>query len=622
MYLFSQSPSHNYYALMINIDWFQPYTHVQYSVGAIYATILNLPRNIRNKTENVMLIGVIPGPHEPSKNVDSFIEPLVEELKRLWLGEHMKVHGFSEEKLVRCALIGVACDLPAGRKLCGFLSFNARLGCTRCWKEFPGSVGYQDFSGFDREKWKHRELSQHRQTVDKLLQCKTKCQVSELESSTGFRVTALLKLPYFNPSRMLVIDPMHNLFLGTAKHFIKSVWLERGIISYDQFQLIQSRIDRTVVPSDIGRIPYKISSGFSSFTADQFKNWVVYFSLLTVRGLLKDDDLECWRHFVLCCRLLCAKAITSENIKLADALLLQFCKRTQRMYGQTIITPNMHLHSHLEECITDYGPSHSFWLFSFERFNGLLGKQPNNNRSIEVQLMSRFLRDTHQISLPLPKDFSRDFAALFSQNRRIVGTISETYLHPSPFSIETTLHWDIESLSYIQLPSHSIRAAFTVTERDNLEKLYSILYKVPLPLVKVDQIFLKYKSISMYGKQIGTHHSRSSNSSIVMCFWHPTFTSLASTPSQERPARINYFAKHTVTIHEKTLTHLMFSASWFKCHPQQNALGKPVSVWECDLFDLPNLVPVQFIRKRTVSLVDHLDNMSGNALYVIPCIDF
>ena len=34
------------YAFMMNLDFFQPYKHVQYSMGAIYLTILNLPRSV------------------------------------------------------------------------------------------------------------------------------------------------------------------------------------------------------------------------------------------------------------------------------------------------------------------------------------------------------------------------------------------------------------------------------------------------------------------------------------------------------------------------------------------------------------------------------------------------
>lgn len=50
---------------MLNLDFFQPYKHVQYSLGAIYMTVLNLPRSDRNKIENVILVGLIPGPNEP-----------------------------------------------------------------------------------------------------------------------------------------------------------------------------------------------------------------------------------------------------------------------------------------------------------------------------------------------------------------------------------------------------------------------------------------------------------------------------------------------------------------------------------------------------------------------------
>ena len=34
------------------------------------------------------------------------------------------------------------------------------------------------------------------------------------------------------------------------------------------------------VPSDIGRIHYKIEHAFHSFTADQYKTWVVHYSII------------------------------------------------------------------------------------------------------------------------------------------------------------------------------------------------------------------------------------------------------------------------------------------------------------------------------------------------------
>ena len=43
------------FGLMMNIDWFQPYRHLTYSVGVMYLTIMNLRRSLRYKRENILL---------------------------------------------------------------------------------------------------------------------------------------------------------------------------------------------------------------------------------------------------------------------------------------------------------------------------------------------------------------------------------------------------------------------------------------------------------------------------------------------------------------------------------------------------------------------------------------
>ena len=76
----------NLLGLLINVNWFQPYKHVTYSVGVIYAVVINLPRCLRFKDENVVIIGVIPGSHEPKKHINSYIGLLVSELLQLQRG--------------------------------------------------------------------------------------------------------------------------------------------------------------------------------------------------------------------------------------------------------------------------------------------------------------------------------------------------------------------------------------------------------------------------------------------------------------------------------------------------------------------------------------------------------
>jgi len=42
---------------------------------------------------------------------------------------------------------------------------------------------------------------------------------------------------------------------------------------------------------------------------------------------------------------------------------------------------------------------HAFWLFPFERYNGIPEDQPTNNRSVELQLMRYFQKDNASINL-------------------------------------------------------------------------------------------------------------------------------------------------------------------------------------------------------------------------------
>lgn len=381
----------NNIAFMLNIDWFQPFKHRTYSIGVLYLAIVNLPRAIRFKRENIILVGLIPGPKEPSLDLNTYLSPLVSDLLALWDGVIISTAD-SGSQLIRCALICVGCDLPAGRKTCGFLSYTANLGCSRCYCNFgTGIFGKQDYSGFNRASWKLRSNQQHRRDVNAIQACVTKSEKKIKVSSLGCRYSSLLQLPYFDAVRMLVIDPMHNLYLGTAKYIFSRIWVNRNIIDPSSLLVINKRITSLSVPPEVrfNSLPACMQYP-ASLTAEQWMLWVNYYSLYCLYEVIPQEDVECWRHFVLASRLLCKQRITADEIKVADALLLSFCRRYQLLYGPDSVTPNIHLHAHLTECIEDYGPMSSFWLFSFERFNGILGDEPTNNRSTtDVKVYAR-----------------------------------------------------------------------------------------------------------------------------------------------------------------------------------------------------------------------------------------
>ena len=97
------------YLLTLNLDWFQPFTHVEYSVGAIYLALQNLPQEERYKEENIVLVGMLPGPSEPKLTVNSYLAPLVEDLKAAWLNGIKVKTSDGSEITIRLALTCVAC---------------------------------------------------------------------------------------------------------------------------------------------------------------------------------------------------------------------------------------------------------------------------------------------------------------------------------------------------------------------------------------------------------------------------------------------------------------------------------------------------------------------------------
>lgn len=111
--------------VMMNLDWFNPFENSEYSLGAMYFAFLNLPRKDRFKWENILLLGIIPGPKEPTLTINTYLEPLVKDLNTFWEGVYLECEngGF-----YRIALLCISSDIPATRKCCGFVGFAANKG--------------------------------------------------------------------------------------------------------------------------------------------------------------------------------------------------------------------------------------------------------------------------------------------------------------------------------------------------------------------------------------------------------------------------------------------------------------------------------------------------------------
>ena len=408
---------------------------------------------------------------------------------------------------------------------------------------------------------------------------------------------------------MLCIDPMHNLFLGTGKRML-SIWIENELLSRKDFCGIQQFVDDIIVPADIGRIPLKIESSFAGFKADQFKTWITIFSIPALFNVLPTEHLECWRHFVLACRILCKQSLSSCDINLADALLMQFCRRVERLYGNSVVTPNMHLHGHLKDAFLDYGPAQEIWLFSFERYNG---KMPTNNRSIESQLMQRFLRDNYANSFAFPEEFKENFSSLLTISDEVVGSVCDT-LVTSNFVL---------SLKYF-------RAVF---DSDCVAVLRQLYYKVfpdnHITSLSGNSIFVKYMSLTLKGRLLSCC-GRRRHPFIVQALWNedlygtpPTTLPEPHQPNSHfRPVYVHYFVKAFFVVDDVQSSLILVYVSWLFPHPQRYALGKPCEIW-CNAmyesFGVHSFVPLNNVVCRCAHGV--MEYNGENVRLVVPLVE-
>ena len=132
----------------------------------MYLSLNNLPRTLRYKRENIVIVGIIQGPKEPKLTINSCLMPLVQDLEEFWAGVNIHCSNYVLDILcIWAAVICCACDIPATWKACGFVSHSAKLGCSKCLKQFPSEniagTKRTDYSGFDKATWPPRNLQVH-----------------------------------------------------------------------------------------------------------------------------------------------------------------------------------------------------------------------------------------------------------------------------------------------------------------------------------------------------------------------------------------------------------------------------------------------------------------------------
>jgi hypothetical protein len=212
-------------AFLMHVDFFNPNgvreRGVHNSIGIITLANLNLPECLRYQPENIYL-AIIPGPHEPTaEQINYFIKPIIDEFKIGWEPGFRVSHTASspnDGRDVNVALVLSLNDLPAARKASGFAGPTSHFICTRC-----ALHGRDNFYNVDFENWCLRDAAELRQKAEEWRDATTLRERKDIFKSYGVRWSEFWRLSYWDPSQMLVIDPMHCLLEGLVHYHCRTV---------------------------------------------------------------------------------------------------------------------------------------------------------------------------------------------------------------------------------------------------------------------------------------------------------------------------------------------------------------------------------------------------------------
>ena len=355
----------------------------------------------QNIDSALFISGIIPGPHEPRIDINTFLKPLVDDLLDLWDGISLTPGG---SVIMRAALLAVAADLPAMRKITQFLSHKANLGCTRCKfsaEREPDTVGASGrmcyFTSQSSVERSHSEvLSQAREYQQAL----TKGEAKRIAQRNGVRYSQLLRLPYFDIVRMTTVDPMHTFLLGMVK---RETELNLSLMSSDNNCELIRRLKSIKLPYDIGRLPSNMfdNNSLDGATADQWKTYITVCARPCMRNLIPRRAYRCLVLLSEIVARLSSPVFCDDDITSLRRLLDEHHKLFHSVYGKWAVTVNYHVCLHIQDIILDYGPPNSFWCFSYERLNGILAGTPNSNRSVELDMAERFMSEFSFTSINL-----------------------------------------------------------------------------------------------------------------------------------------------------------------------------------------------------------------------------
>lgn len=149
-----------------------------------------------------------------------------------------------------------------------------------------------------------------------------------------------------------------------------------------------SDMAKTYLPSSVTPLPKNVGSAQAgSLGADEWRTLCLIHLTITLIRLWGNDTpsrefqmLENFMDLVTAVKLASMRTTCTSRIRSYELYMQRYLSQLLVLYPGATITPNHHLSLHLPEILDNFGPSHVFRAFVFERGNLILQQTPTNNK--------------------------------------------------------------------------------------------------------------------------------------------------------------------------------------------------------------------------------------------------
>ena len=208
-----------------SVDWFNPYTNKaagkSASIGSIALTCINLPPSLQYDSSYMYLAGIIPGPNEPPEDAcNHYILPIARALNRAWKNGtfYSSTPLHPNGRFERSAVATGIFDMPGARKVGAQASHSSdNHFCNLC------ILPRKDINNIVVDTWTRKDRDTLKSQAEQWRDAPSRKEQKRLFAKNGVRWSALWELEYFDPTTMIVVDTMHNLFLGLVHYHFRHV---------------------------------------------------------------------------------------------------------------------------------------------------------------------------------------------------------------------------------------------------------------------------------------------------------------------------------------------------------------------------------------------------------------